>query len=172
MPSTDHTTRGRKARRGDERWAPMWIFFLLGKKRPLRWVSQSQARRVKFILSEEGVLHTPPQWSSKCGFCIPTDFSWISGFPAFLLGVLWRVRSWAGCNFQTQFKENWVKWLSVLAKKVQEPLIIHSSLSPSSERLRTDSSTKSAIILHVPKLLAHMITREWYVAWCGYKLFY
>lgn len=130
MPSTDHTTRGRKARRGDEHWAPMWIFFLLGKKRPLRWVSQSQARRVKFILSEEGVLHTQPQWSSKCGFCIPTDFSWISGFPAFLLGVLWRVRSWAGCNFQTQFKENWVKRLSVLAKKSKSLLLFIHPLVP------------------------------------------
>lgn len=146
--------------------------FLLGKKRPLRWVSQSLVRRVKFVLSEEGVLHTPPRWCSKCGFSITTDFSWTSGFPAFLLGILWRMRSWAGCNFQTQFKENWVKRLPVLAKKVQEPLIIHSSLSPSSERLWTDSSTKSATTLRVPKLLAHMIMREWCVAWRGYKLFY
>lgn len=174
MPSTDHTTRkGERPEERGERWVLTWIFFRLGKKRLLSdGVSESQARRVQFILSEEGVLHTPPRWSSECGFCTPTAFSWASGFPAFLLGVLQRVRSWAGCNFQTQFKENWAKWLSALAKEAQEPLITHSSLSPSSERLPTDSSTKPAITLCVPKLLAHMITAEWCVAWRGYKLFY
>lgn len=175
MPSTDHTTRkGERPEEGGKRWVLMWIFLLLSKKRLLSdgWVrprqegSSSSFQRKGFFTHHPGeaasVAPAPPLPLAESLDFWPSSWVYCGGCEAE-----------QDATFRRSSKETeWNGYLHWLKESKSLLFIIHSALSPSSERLRTDSSPKSATTLHVPKLSAHMITREWWVAWHGYELFY
>lgn len=174
MPSTaPDLVNGRKARRRGKVLGSNLDFLPVGP--PLSWWAspkqeglwssfQKRALLSHTILKKQQwmwILHSHHLFWPKV---------WISDIPPGFIAVYAKL---SGTELLDAVQKNWVKGLLALVKKkIQEPFIIHLSLSPTLERLRISSSTKSAITLCVYSSSQHIyIKREWLCS-IRVKLFY